>query len=69
MSAVSPAILRAIGYVPAPLGHVEVPDYIRTAVCDVWDGAKLVRLTFHRELSLSILSGIILQSDPDRLRE
>ena len=69
MSAVSPAILQAIGYTPDPRGHVEVPDYIRSLVSDVWDETRLVRLTFHRELSLSILCGIILQSDPDRLRE
>ena len=69
MSAVSPAILRAIGYVPVPQGHVEVPDYIRSMVSLVSDGRKIVRVTLDRELSLSILCGIVMQSDQDRLRE
>ena len=69
MAAVSPAILRAIGYVPVPQGHVEVPDFVRSSVVDVWDGSKLIRVTLQRELSLSILSGIIMQSDPDLLRQ
>ena len=69
MAAVSPAILNAIGFVPAPGGHVEVPEYIRTMVCNVYDGSRLVPLSHHRELSLSILCGILLQSDPDQLRQ
>ena len=69
MAAVSPAILQAIGYVPAPRGHVEVPEYIRLQMCDVSDGRRLVQVVHDRELSLSLLCGIILQSDPDRLRQ
>ena len=69
MAAVSPAILEAIGYTQAPRGHVEVPEYIRLRMCDTWVGNRLERIVYHRELSLSVLSGVILQSDPDRLRQ
>ena len=65
MAAVSPAILRAIGYVLAVPGHVEIPDYIRNKMVEVSDGSHLYQISPHRELSLSLLCGVILQSDPD----
>ena len=69
MAAVSPDILRAIGFAHAPRGHVEVPEFIRYEVCQTWDGAKMEPIIHTRELSLSMLCGIILQSDPDQLRQ
>ena len=69
MAAVSPAILQAIGYRPLPRGPVELPKYVRYQVCETWDGAKMEPIIHTRELSLSLLSGVILQSDPDLLRQ
>ena len=69
MAAISPAILQAIGFTLAPRGYVEVPEYIRYQMCDTWDGAKLEQIIYSRKISLSLLCGIVLQSDPDRLRQ
>ena len=69
MAAVSPAILHAIGYRPVPRGHVELPEYVRHQVVETWDGTKMEPIIHTRELSLSLLCGIILQSDPDQLRQ
>ena len=69
MAAVSPDILRAIGFVQAPRGYVELPEYIRYRVCETWDGAKMEPIVHTREISLSLLCGIILQSDPDQFRQ
>ena len=67
MASLSPACLNAIGFTHHPVGHVEVPDFIRRASLDVWDGVRLRRLMHYREISLSVLCGIVLQSDPDKL--
>ena len=67
MASVAPACLTAIGFVHHPAGHVEVPDFIRRVSLEIWDGTRLPRNIHFRELSLSILCGIILQSDPDML--
>ena len=69
MAALSSTALNAIGFVRVPAGHVEVPDYIRFSMLETWDGTSLVKYLYHRELSLSLLSGVILQSDPDLLRQ
>ena len=60
MAALSRSALDAIGFVRAPAGHVEVPDYIRYSVLETWDGTSLNKFLYHRELSLSLLSGIVL---------
>ena len=61
--------LRAIGYVQVHGGHIPVPKYIRFSLDDIWDGSRLIQIAQRREFSLSFLTALLLQSDPERLQQ
>ncbi len=67
MAYTSTAALNAIGFAQNP-GSIAGPDYTRFTVVDVWNGTRIVPLTMHRPLSQSLLTSIVLQSDPDVLQ-
>jgi hypothetical protein len=67
MASTSTAALNAIGFAQNP-ASIAGPDYTRHVVVDVWDGTGVAQVTMHRPLSQSLLTSVILQSDPDTLQ-
>lgn len=67
MASTSQAALDAVGFSQNP-GQIAGPGYTRFVVAQVWNGARYISVVMHRPLSQSILTSMILQSDPDTLQ-